>query len=236
MKEFFSRRSVIVVSIIVLSVLLILAVLEAGILIRANTWKPWRPDYEKEYIRELLYKEELTDDDYRTIYRQTGLTKLGVRGFLDANHPMKILAIQDDFFADNQYEFRLFAPFTGYFRQTFGPTGYAALEDGDILYSPSTFFSFLRLGHSSIVVDADMRRIAQSSGYGSSVEYIPAANFFVRPAYAVLRPNATAELRAEVADYVYYELSEAVYDFFGGYLGAKFPETLERTQCAHMIW
>ena len=235
LKEFFKKKSVLITAIVLASIIFILAVLEIGILIR-STWKPYRPEHAKENIGELILKDSLSDDDYRRLYRQTGLTKLGVDGLIEAGRAYKILAIQDDFFGDREYEFSLFAPFTGYFRQTDGPTGYAQLEDGDILYSPSTFFSFLRLGHSSVVVDGETRRIAQASGYGSSLEFLPASNFFIRPAYAVLRPDASADIRGAVADKVYYELADATYDFFGGYLTPKFPEKLTRTQCAHMIW
>lgn len=229
------NRTARIVALIVASVLTLLIVLGAGMAMRQG-WRPWRPSYEKADIAPLLDKEELSAEDYALLYRQTGLGRLGIDGLRAAGMRRRILDIQAQFFAEQEIEPNVFAPYAFYLKRSDGESAYAVLENGDILYSPSTFFSFARLGHSALVVDSSWSVIAQASGYGNPVKLISASNVFSRPAYVILRVNADEETRRAVADYVADELMGVKYRLLAGVFTSKAPEELTSTQCAHVIW
>ncbi len=239
MRELFRKKSVKITAFILLFIIIAVTVLQIGASSR-NYWRPWLPDYEKTDISQLLEKESLDDADYDELFRQTGLTRLGIDGFLEKGMHWRILEIQKQYFEEQECEFVSFAPFMGYMRRTGKSRDcakMAILENGDVLYSPSTFFSFIRLGHSAILLDSASGVLAQASGYGSSVVRLSTATFFVRPAFVILRAEGVdAATRSEIASYVSNELMSAEYDLLAGIFGAKAPDTLEKTHCSHLVW
>ena len=78
----------------------VLGGLQIGVVWADKTWVHWRPDYEKTDITVVLDKAELTDEDYELLYRQTGLTKLGIDGLLEAGKKSQILKIQEFYFEE----------------------------------------------------------------------------------------------------------------------------------------
>ncbi len=240
-KKFFEKKSVRIVAIILCVALLIPLILELGLRISAG-FTAWRPDYEKCDITPLLEKTELDGEDYELLYRQTGLTRIGIDGLLKEGFKARIFEIQNQFFEEQDYKMREFAPFTGYMRRTppNDPASFCILENGDILYSPTTFFSFIRLGHTAIVIDAPTvyggGYLAQASGYGTSIIKLTLDSFFIRPAFVVLRVNEDEETREAAASLVKEKLGTAEYGLFAGIFGDKAPEELEKTHCSHLVW
>ncbi len=239
MRELFSKKSVKITAVILALVMLILVCLEIGIRVREN-WQPWTPSYEKRDISSLLDKAELSEEDYSVLFSQTGLTKLGIDSLLDTGLKTRILEIQNQYFEKQECELISFAPFLGYMKRS-GKSRDAAktaiLENGDILYSPSTFLSFVRLGHSAVLLDAENGVLAQASGYGSTVVRLSSNTFFVRPAFVILRAEGVdAKTRDEIAEYVSTVLISAEYDLLAGIFGQKAPEVLEKTHCSHLVW
>lgn len=238
MKNIFKRKSVKIISLILAVIVILLIVLQVGTVI-STRWKAFEPDYEMKDISPILNKDVLLDDDYRILFDQTGLGKLGIDGLLKENGKQKILAIQKQFFKRQEYEFFSFAPFMGYMKrcgESEGSAKFAILENGDILYSPSTFLSFIRMGHSAIVTNADSEQIVQASGYGIPSKTLSAHSVFVRPAFAILRVKTSETTRNEVAEYVLNELMGIDYDIFAGIFGEKARENLTTTHCSHIIW
>ncbi len=235
MKKAIKNRAVRIAALALAFALALLVLLGAGAAVRRG-WQPWRPNYEKQDISELLEKPELTESDYELLYRQTGLGRLGVDGLIAAGMKQRILDIQEQFFEEQSIFTHVFAPYAFYMKREDGESAYALLENGDILYSPSTFFSFVRFGHSAMVVDAGWNVIAQASGYGNPVKLLSASNVFSRPAYVVLRVNADEETRTRVANYVMDELMGIEYRLLAGVFSAKAPSHLKCTHCSHLIW
>lgn len=235
MAEFFKRKSVRITAICLAVVIFIALVLEIGVLVRSQ-YEAYLPDYDKIDISGILKKTELSDEDYETLFLQTGLTRLGVDGLLEKGLVSKILKIQNQYFKEQDYYLNSFAPFTGYLRRKTSPTvtEFASLENGDILYSPTTYFSFARLGHTSLVVDAKRGYMAQASGFGSPVKYVHVNYFFARPAFAILRVNTS--LGESVTSYTRNELMGLRYNLLAGIFGDKAPENLNSTHCSHFIW
>jgi uncharacterized protein YycO len=170
------------------------------------------------------------------MFLQTGLTRLGIDGLLSRGLTDRILKIQDQYFEKQDYYLNSFAPFTGYLKRKSAPkvAEYAYLENGDILYSPTTYFSFLRLGHTSLVVDGARGYMAQASGYGSPVKYVQVSHFFARPAFVILRVDT--EIGKAVTAYTSGELMGVRYSLLAGIFGAKAPKNIKSTHCSHFIW
>lgn len=223
---------------ILAAVLLIILILEIGSKISA-AWRPWCPDYEREDISDFIFRKEFTEDEYALLYRQTGLTKLGVDRLVENNQAYRLLELQEQFFENQEVSYTSFGPYVAYMKRS-GKTSerasYTVLENGDILYSPSTFFSFIRLGHSSLVVSGKYGIMMQASGYGDPVALLPSDIFFMRPAFVILRVNTDDETRDAVAEYARKNIRGLEYDLLAGIFGDKAPENLEKTHCSHMVW
>ena len=235
MAKVLKKKSLRIIAICLAVAIFILLVLQIGIKVRAS-YVPYLPDYAKIDIAPMLMKGALTDEDYETLFLQTGLTRLGIDGLLREGQVAKILEIQDQFFEKQDYYLNSFAPFTGYLKRSFFSPDlqYARLENGDILYSPTTFFSFARLGHASLVVDARLGIMAQASGYGNPVDFVRVSHFFSRPTFVILRPSA--ELGELVANYTSENLIGVRYSLLAGIFGKKAPSSLRSTHCSHFIW
>ena len=221
---------------ILAAVLMIPVILRAGIEIVGATYTVWTPDYEMIDLLPILEKEELSDEDYDTVFEQTGLTRIAVDDYLSRGLKGEILRIQRYFFEEPDYYCHIFHFCVGMIEKSEGRYPNALLQDGDIIYSPSTYISFVNISHAAIVVDGEIGLLAEAYGYGSVIKTCTAASFFTYPQFVILRPKADAALREEVADFVREELLGTPYDIFTGIFGEKAPVPLETTHCSHMPW
>lgn len=187
-----------------------------------------RPDTEQTDIAPIL-KNPLTESDYELIFRQTGLTKTGVDRCLDRGGEGvdKILKIQKSYFNDYKIFTDYFAPFCA--AQNINKSAEACyLEAGDILVTPCTQFSGVKIGHAAIVVDGG--RVLSATRYGKRSGFSSVNGFTSRPAFAVLSPIADKEIKEKVAEYAENYLSGKRYGIFSGKNGCS------STQCAHLVW
>ncbi len=230
------RRWWVTIVILLIFVLLLPLILRGGIELAAVTWKPWEPDYPKVDISPILEKDSLTDEDYKILYEQTGLTKIGIDGFLESGDTGEILRIQRYFFEDPDYYCHIFHFCVGMFKKSKGRYPTAILKDGDIIVSPATYISFVELSHAAIVVNAEGGRIAEAYGYGSKLSTTSVAQFFIYPAFAILRPKAGPEAGVAAAEYVKANMIGTEYDLLTGVFDEKAPETIKTTHCSHLPW
>ena len=195
----------------------------------------WHPDYEKVDLSPILDKAELSDDDYDTLYSQTGLTKVGIDRALKRGKSGKahILDIQNDFFTEHKVKNDLFAPFicTDYLEDYMT---HVYVEDGDIVVTTSTHLSGWRMGHAGLVTDAAMNRVLQASAVGSLSDIGKMQDFTDRVNFMILSPKADAETKAEVVQYAKDYLTGIPYDPTAGVFTNK--KHIKKTQCAHIVW
>lgn len=188
-----------------------------------------RPDTERVDLTQILEKALFTESDYELILGQTGLTKAGVDRCLERGGAGvdKILKIQESYFKDYEIFTDYFAPFCAA-QNTNNCAEPCYLEAGDVLITPCTQFSGVKIGHAAIVVDGG--RVLAATRYGKPSGYSSVNGFTSRPAFAVLSPKADRETKRWVAEYAENNLSGIRYGIFSGKNGCK------STQCAHLIW
>ena len=220
---------------IVLFATAVLGVLGLGCVYADKSWDFWSPQYEKIDLMPILEKAELTQADYETIYRQTGLTKLAVDDYLEDGKQLEIIRTQTFFFKRHKVEPFRFAPFT-YIEYIENYAPIAPLQNGDIIVTATTRVSWFRYGHAALVVDGFNGVILESfaPGYNSSLGYTLAfadlANFIV------LRPKVDARTKRQVVEYAKSNLIGLPYSMTTGIFSKKAPDKLEKTQCAHLVW
>ncbi len=230
------RRLLIVLCALVLFVVSTLGILQLGCVYTANTWTHWYPTYEKIDISPLLSKEALTETEYDTLYRQTGLTSLAIDDMRTTPSGRgKILTIQENFFTKVTPKGRRINPFT-YIEEIERYVALCDLQDGDIIVSATTRVSWWRYGHAAIVVDGKNKYIAEaiSIGVDSCLSY--AENFCNLADFLVLRPRVDEEVKEEIVDYVMNNLLGLPYRFSIGVFSKKYPEKVTGTHCAHLVW
>lgn len=225
------RKVLIIIFSIVISIILIL---QSGMVYVHNKVQ-WQPNYAKTDITKIIYKENITKEEYNIIFSQTGLSETAVKDLLLYKDFEKILEIQDAFFAPQETYHEVFAPFTCSDR-LYKDIPLCNIEDGDIIISPSSHFSYLKSGHAAIVVNAAEGRILNATGYGftSSVEDI--TELSCRPGFAVLRLKADRRKRAEIAKYALENLYDINYSLTAGIFRGNSKNELKTTHCGHLVW
>lgn len=201
----------------------------------------WSPDYDMIDISGLLNKSELSDEDYEVLYRQTGLTKIGIdrclgRGVAGKN---RILAVQRDYFGEYVVVNDLFAPYicTDFITDKNGTEVYITssyLENGDILVTSSTHLSGWRFGHAGLVTKGSTNEVLQASAYGSTSALETVYDFTSRVNFMIFSPDFEQSLKDEVAEFARENLIGMNYDVTAGVLSNK--NKVQRTQCAHIVW
>lgn len=195
----------------------------------------WRPDYDQIDISMILDKQELSDEDYQTLYRQTGVTRLGVDRLLEHGQTGKnrLLKIQTDYFAEHTIEQDVYCPLvcTDFIEKNIANV---YLREGDIIITSSTHISGWRIGHAALVVNAAENLILQASAYGESSDVGKIEEFTDRINFMIFSPKADAETKSQVVAYAVDNLIGLTYDVTAGVLTNK--NTVSRTQCSHLVW
>lgn len=204
----------------------------------AHDIKIWKPNYEKyQDILSVLQKEELTDDDYKLLYEQTGVTKIGVDRELKqgASGQNRLKEIQDIYFEDHAVKFSQFAP---YVCTDFTDDKISAVhvEKGDIVVTSSTHIAGFRVGHAGLVVD-DFGSVLQATQIGSKSYLGSIDDFTSRCNFMILHPDPdkiAKDKLDEICDYAKEHLQGKSYFAAAGVFSKKTDE--EKTQCAQIIW
>lgn len=212
----------------------------------------WNPSYEKlsyDALQELYDKEEKSEEDYKILFDQTGLTQIGIeRAVLRGERGWeRVKEIQDSYFRPREVDSEEFAPFicTDYI---YDISREIYLERGDILITSSTHFSGFRIGHSGVIIDPySSKPVFQSNAVGvangfDEVEY----GFTNRINFMVLRIKPQAFGAESVDDEIYRKCIFDATEYIVRELkdGEYFPLTgifsdknkCKKTSCSHLIW
>lgn len=196
----------------------------------------WVPDYEMSDISSLLEKDELSSNDYNALYLQTGLMPTAIDELLKSSHGKEdILKIQKSFFTDYEIDDDNFGPFTHYY-EIEGEHPIAPLQNGDIIVSSSTEFSWWTMGHCAMVIDAEKGIVLEVNGYGDTSSRSYLHSIRKRGNFMVLRPNIDKDDVDKIVQYTVDNLLGIKYDATIGVLSRKYNEEIKYSQCAHIFW
>ena len=198
----------------------------------------WVPSYARAALTEILAKESWSEQDYETLYAQTGLSRTALDEMKDK--PDRILEFQDAFFYDGEIEHVAAAITTQHDRFA---DGYRApivdLQDGDVLVTSTCHTYGWQNGHAAIVTNARTNTILESISLGIPSSNSSNVNFFRQsPNFVVLRlKDADEAKRAQIAETALERLNRVPYSVTVGILSPKDQGvTPQETHCSHLVW
>lgn len=218
----------------ILSILIIVIGLGLSTIL-SHSKRYFTPDYDKLDISTIIYKDNITDDEYDTLFKQTGLTKIGIDRLISKDKQDTILEIQNDYFSEHETRHTYLSALTCNDEYT-TPIAHTTLEKGDILISDSTHATFWHCGHSEVVINGEEELTLSSTGYGDVSLVENCFAFFYRTTFAVVRVNIDSETLDNVIDYGLNNLIGLKYQATRGFFNKKYPDELSSTQCGHLIW
>lgn len=201
------------------------------------------PDYCKEdlsYIFAEVETEELTEQDYRFLFMQTGLSESTVRNLVQEGEEEKLYRIQERFFTEVDFECTKNSIITWeeWTEAEEQEIEFAGLEAGDILITPCSHTLGWRNGHAALLVDAKEGITLEAVVLGQESSLQSLEKWAQYPSVTVYRlKGVSAKIRENIAAAAVERLLGIKYSIFEGILLPKYvQEGNEKTQCAHLVW
>ena len=208
-----------------------------------------KPQYSKENIELLINKKVLTENDYKLLFRQTGLGPAAVDFLRSNNRQQELGELQALFFAEVEVECEANTIISKEERieevklpiKDRGRAKIPYVEAGDILITFNCHAFGWRNGHAALVVEAEDRLALAARVRGTDSSIGAMAHWERYPSFAVLRlKGASKEQRAEIAAYAAENLIDVPYRLEAGVWERVWKSekeaALSGTQCAHLIW
>lgn len=204
----------------------------------------WAPDYARTDISANLEKDKLSENDYETLLKQTGLGRSVVDNLLATGEERTLYWIQNQFFSIPLHIWEKNSPISREESVVDNSGNYVAgtniplLEDGDILITQNSFTFGWRHGHAAIVVDAKKRQTLESAVLGEDSDIQNVDKWENYPSFLVLRlKNTSVDERRTIAQEAITRLHRVPYGFGEGIWSAKHPDNkVKETHCAHLVW
>ncbi len=194
------------------------------------------PKYAQIDITPILNKEEWTDEDYRTLYYQTGLNASSLLSLKGA--PRYILQFQYSMFVEPQIVHETVAPTTPHDMLNNHIVPVAPLQKGDIFVTSSCHTFGWRNGHAALVVNAQNEELLQSFAPGHYSATHSPYWFSISSNFMILRlKDASHAERAAIADYAVENLTNIPYSLTVGLFSSKDQTgNVTQTNCSHLVW
>ena len=186
---------------------------------------------------------ELSEEDYRLLFLQTGLAKAGVDGLYEEGCQSCLPVLQERFFAEARVECRHVNLFLrserlvekadslegeGGETEAAGETGAASrsvgaqwedflpvAQDGDILVTFSGHVFGWRSGHAALVVNALEGKTLEAVTYGCNSSVRSVEHWREYPCFALLRlKGITGGQQAQIAEYALEDFVDVPYSLF----------------------
>lgn len=228
------KRIVAAVFAITASLLIVICSVLSLFMTCADKLEYWHPAYPMENIESILSSSSLSDEDYATLYKQTGLTKVGIDRMMakGKSGTEKILEIQQGYFKERKMVRKPFGLYmcTDHVDSRVPIT---FLENGDILVTSSTHIAGWRIGHSGLVVNGEMNEVLQAESYGQTSVVKTTRRFTDRVNFMVLSPK-DKDVKDKVAEYALKNLVGINYSSLVGIFSSK--NSISKTHCSHLVW
>ncbi len=220
MKILYKSSFIIIISFIILIILIILGEHQSYT----------KPQIAPVDITNILKKENWSYDDYNILTIQTGLTQISL-DILKENDITEILDVQKAYLSPVNIVCtpNMMLSRTERLTSAFSPI--TALENGDVLITPSSHVLGFRNGHCAIVVDAENGITLEAAFIGRNSEFNTVDRFKKYSSVAVYRLRDTdAETRSQIAQTAAETLINKPYSLFSGILDS------DSTHCSYLVW
>lgn len=206
----------------------------------------WKPDYPKADLGSIVLQAELTEEDYHTIFMQTGLGREAAELLLrtkEADDRIRTFErYQDNFFSSGNYECRVDAVIVHdeRIRDENGRLvkGFEIpdVRNGDIFITKATHSLGWRHGHAAIITDASRGETLEAILLGKPAMLQNVEKWRTYPSFIHLRLKDYDNTEAgEIAEYAKKELLGIPYGLLTG-IPVKAPDEIKKTQCSHLVW
>ncbi len=199
-----------------------------------------KPTRERVELGETLDKDEWSDNDYRFMFYQTGLSRRAIETLPLKDRRDKIVYAQEAFFAEPMVECTKNS-IISWQEQNINKMlpEIIGIEKGDILVSFCTHTFGWRNGHVGIVIDEELGRTLEAivMGEDSCVQCVQKWRNY--PSFIILRlKDASKSERERIADYTFENMTGIPYGFMTDILEHVIRGDYEigDTDCSHLIW
>ena len=199
-----------------------------------------KPTRERINLEEILAGDEWSEEDYRIVFYQTGLSRRAVETIPIEERRDTLLRAQQVFFTEPTVECTKNS-IISWQEQNVNEElpEIIGIEKGDILVSFCTHTYGWRNGHVGIVIDGERGRTLEAivMGEDSCVQSVQKWRNY--PAFLVLRlKDASLSEREMIADYTFENMSGIPYGFMTDILEhiVKIDSEIGDTDCSHLIW
>ncbi|WP_313342830.1 hypothetical protein [Sedimentibacter sp.] len=237
------HKKLIFISLILIMIFIVISIMEMII----EPMGYYRPDYEKTDIIPILEKTELSEDDYKELFYQTGLGKTAVDEILSDKISGKntMLNFQENFFRSNNILCESIGIITSQEslvneenKPIYG-FDLATYKNGYVLITKATHSLGWRHGHAAIVTDAENMETLEAVILGSNTMLQNINKWRVYPSFMMLKiKDASDEDLDEIAKFAKENLNDIPYGLTVGLTSKKNPEpeNISSTQCSHLVW
>jgi len=205
------------------------------------------PGYAAINIEPILFQSQLTEEDYNTLFLQTGLGKPAIDDLrAESIDPItEILNFQNNFFREIDFVCEKNSPISkeesivdenGSY---VNGTELAPLHNGYILITKSSHVSGWRNGHAAIIVDAEEGLALESVVLGTNSIVQETERWRNYPNFMIFRiKGASEEVMDVISQAALENLNNVPYDLTVGILSPKFEKAGEitGTNCSHLVW
>ncbi len=200
------------------------------------------PDYEMVDLNPIIEKEVLSEDDYKTLFYQTGLGKYAIDTLRETeNFKNDILRYQKNFFKKTDYvcereaittSMEYFVSDNGYYKPGFE---IFPVKEGYVLLMESSHSLGWRHGHAGLTVDNGFVLEAPIIGQ-PSMEY-PLGMWEYYSSFIMLRlKNTSDEELKSISDNAQRYLNGIVYNPLAGVFKKSQGKKPKYVQCAYLVW
>lgn len=198
----------------------------------------YEPEYKRADISETIRCENISDDEYLFIYKQTGVSPYAAREFIKKEEFSVLERLNKLYFEKPEAKLDyIFYPFTAVEINSAQTTPIVDLKNGDILITFNTHTLDWRHGHCGLVVDAEKGILLEHMSVGETSCLTDARDWGSYPAFLVLRHRNEA-IAAKAADFAYKNLVDVNYNIFAGLINKDKSKssTIDSSHCSHIVW
>lgn len=202
----------------------------------------YTPDYAMIDLTPILAHETFSEDDYRTLFYQTGLGHAAIDELRTNEDFAGVLSVfQANFFAPVTVDCRRMAVTTcmeftvdedGEDVSAFLP---APAHTGDVVVMLSSHSFGWRHGHAGLMVSET--QVLEAAMIGTDSDVYPLTMWTGHPTFVLLRyKNADEATLTELSRNARKTLETIPYSIFAGVFGKNEGYRPTKTQCAHIVW